>query len=275
MIDIIDDEDSWRNVRRRNKKFSFRWISKTEFAILSDPTPDGDGAGVADFPAMPVCLDGQEQHRDKLTKPMHMSEEDVHDAVVARPVGKKELLANPKAQASLDVEWEKLMKKKAWDILSVRDWEDVSREAKKKNKKVHVGKVFEICVEKGSELPANDPLRKFKGRAVFQGNNVKDEAVKLLYFANWDQALPPWKLAVLTPMAMHLATRANRQTASRRIPKPLLRVPKPGSGCPKIVGPRSGTASSRTQSVDCTLPYMDTPTAGGSGSSTVRRCLAK
>ena len=97
---------------------------------------------------MPVCLDGQEQHRAKLSRPDYVSEEDIHDAVamVARPVGKKELLANPKAQASFDVEWEKLMKKKAWDMLSVREWEDVSREAKK-NKKVHVGKVFEICFE--------------------------------------------------------------------------------------------------------------------------------
>ena len=165
-VDIIDDEDSWRNVRRRNKKFSFRWIGKTEFTILSLPTPDGDGAGLANFPAMPVCLEGQEQHRDKLSRPENMSEEDIHDAVamVTRPVGKKELLANPKAQASLDVEWEKLIKKKAWDMLSVREWEDVSCEAKKKNKQVHVGKVFEICVEKGSELPANDPLRKSKGQ---------------------------------------------------------------------------------------------------------------
>ena len=75
------------------------------------------------------------------------------------------------------------MKKKAWDMLSVREWEDVSREAKKKNKKVHVGKVFEICVEKGNELPANDPLRKFKGRTVFQGNNVKDESSEIALFS--------------------------------------------------------------------------------------------
>ena len=183
-IDLID-EDSWRNVRRRNKKFSFRWIGKTEFTILSVPTPDGDGAVVADFPAMPVCLDGQEQHRDKLNKPLQLSEEDVHDAIamVARPVGKKELFANPKAQASLDIDWEKLMKKKAWDMLSVREWDDVSREAKKKNKKVHVGKVFEICVEKGSETPANDPLRKFKGRTVFQGNNVNDKSSEVVLFS--------------------------------------------------------------------------------------------
>ena len=140
---------------------------------------------MADFPAMPVCLDGQEQHRDKLNKPVQLSEEDIHDAItmVARPVGKKELLANPKAQACLDIEWEKLMKKKAWDMLSVREWDDVSREAKKKNKKVHVGKVFEICVEKGSELPANDPLRKFKGITVLQGNNVKDESSEVALFS--------------------------------------------------------------------------------------------
>ena len=173
-IDIFDDGDSWRNVRRRNRKFSFRWIGKTEFTILSNSTPDGGGVARADFPAMPVCIDEQTQHRDKLSKPQCLSEDDIYDAIamVARPVGRKELLSNPKAQAYLDAEWEKLMKKKAWDMLSVREWEDASREAKKKNKKVHVGKVFEICVEKGSELPANDPLRKFKGRTVFQGNNV-------------------------------------------------------------------------------------------------------
>ena len=35
--------------------------------------------------------------------------------------------------------------------------------------------MFEICVEKGSELPIGHELRKFKGRTVFQGNNVRDE----------------------------------------------------------------------------------------------------
>ena len=57
----------------------------------------------------------------------------------------------------------------------MREWDDVRAEAKRKGKKVHVGKVFEICVEKGSELPKGNPVRKFKGRIVFQGNNVQDE----------------------------------------------------------------------------------------------------
>ena len=42
-------------------------------------------------------------------------------------------------------------------------------------------RIFELCVEKGSELPEGDPARKFKGRSVFQGNQVKDE--------NWNNAM--------------------------------------------------------------------------------------
>ena len=39
----------------------------------------------------------------------------------------------------------------------------------------NTGRIFEACYEKGSELPADDPRRKFKGRTVFQGNNVRDQ----------------------------------------------------------------------------------------------------
>ena len=172
---ILDDEDDWRNFRRRNKKLRFQWIGQTIFEVrpLLQPTPNGDGS----FPTMPVVPNEPEEHRDKIAKPSSLSYEEVAElaALVARPVGKNELKQNPKAQAALDVEWDKLMNKKAWDMESVREWSSVSDEAQRKSKKVHVGKIFEICVEKGSELPQGDPLRKFKGRTVFQGNNVKDE----------------------------------------------------------------------------------------------------
>ena len=46
-----------------------------------------------------------------------------------------------------------------------------------------MGKVFEICVEKGSELPLGDPLRKYKGRMVFQGNHVRDENADVALFS--------------------------------------------------------------------------------------------
>ena len=53
-VDIIDDHDSWRNAKRRNKKFSFRWIGKTEFTVSSPPTPVVGGTAKTDFPARPV-----------------------------------------------------------------------------------------------------------------------------------------------------------------------------------------------------------------------------
>ena len=173
--DIIADCDEWRHVRKRNKKLSFKWVGRTEFDILTKPHTSEEA--VKDFPCMPTVPMSSHQHRDKIPASHALTAEQVQEAMamVARPVGRKELLADPQAQASLDVEWEKLMKKKAWDMSSVREWEEVSKEAAKRGKKAHVGKIFEICVEKGSELPKGNPLRKFKGRTVFQGNNVKDE----------------------------------------------------------------------------------------------------
>ena len=55
--------------------------------------------------------------------------------------------------------------------------------SQKSAKKAHVGKVFEICVEKGSELPEGDKLRRFKGRTVFHGNNVRDENADVALFS--------------------------------------------------------------------------------------------
>ena len=43
--------------------------------------------------------------------------------------------------------------------------------------------MFEICVEKGSELPAGQKLRKVKGRTAFQGNNVRDENADVALFS--------------------------------------------------------------------------------------------
>ena len=46
---------------------------------------------------------------------------------------------------------------------------------------VHFARIFDICVEKGSELPVGHPERKHKGRAVLQGDQVKDQ--------NWEAAI--------------------------------------------------------------------------------------
>ena len=126
------------------------------------------------FPTMPT-IPFKSEHREKLASyEFTKSELGVIMAMVARPVNKKELAENPDAQKSLDVEWDKLMDKKAWDRPSPR-MAEVSAEAVRRGRKAHVGRVFEICVEKGSELPKHSPLKIFKGRTVFQGNNVQDE----------------------------------------------------------------------------------------------------
>jgi len=160
------------------------------FVTSAVPKSKDDVVSSDDFiPAMPVITNaggshgGNHCHRDKLQDQSELMCFHFSNALVARPVGQKEINNTPAAQAALDKEWNNLTSKGAWDYSTVREWEDVSREAIKNKTKVHVGKIFEICVEKGSELPLGDPMRKFKGRTVFQGNNVKDEAADVGLFA--------------------------------------------------------------------------------------------
>ena len=129
------------------------------------------------IPAMPVISNsggshgGNHCHRDKLQDQSELMCCHFSDALVARPA----------AQDALDKEWNNLTSKGAWDYSTVREWDDVSREAIKNKTKNYVGKIFEICVEKGSELPQGDPMRKFQGRTVFQGNNVNEAADVALF----------------------------------------------------------------------------------------------
>ena len=62
-----------------------------------------------------------------------------------------------------------------WDETLVQAWRHVRNDARLRDEKANVGLVFGIVVEKNHELPEADPARKYKGRAVFQGNNVRDE----------------------------------------------------------------------------------------------------
>ena len=146
-----------------------------------------DNKGAEAIPAMPVFPnssskhEGTRVHRDKLAEHHEYAYGFIMNAFVSRPVGQKEINNNPAAQAALDKEWNNLVTKGAWDYKTVREWKDVSDEAIKSKTKVHVGKVFEICVEKGSELPEGNPLRKFKGRTVFQGNNVNESSDVALF----------------------------------------------------------------------------------------------
>ena len=78
-------------------------------------------------------------------------------ATVARPVKANELRTDPDAKAAMDKEWKSLRELKAWDEQNVREWNDVSKEAKTQNKRTHVGMIFGFCVERGRELPKGNP----------------------------------------------------------------------------------------------------------------------
>lgn len=52
---------------------------------------------------------------------------------------------------------------------------EVEAEHKAKGTAAHFGRVFDICVEENFHLPLGSPGRKFMGRAVYQGNNVKGQ----------------------------------------------------------------------------------------------------
>ncbi len=76
-------------------------------------------------------------------------------------VNKREAALNPKAQEAMQKEWKRLRDINTWDESSVREWEDVRKEAKASGETIHIGRVFPILVEKNSELdPAGLRLEK-------------------------------------------------------------------------------------------------------------------
>ena len=78
------------------------------------------------------------------------------NACVARPVDRNERLRTPAAVEAMKKEWDRLRAcrdgKGCWDEDAVRECADVLKEARAKGREVHVGRVFDICVEKHSEL---------------------------------------------------------------------------------------------------------------------------
>lgn len=111
------------------------------------------------------------EHRPKDTPGLfqHMT------AMVARPVSRTEMRANEKARLAAHKEWNRLRDNTVWDESVVLNWSDAWANARKEGQYIHKGRVFGICAEKGSELPTNDPRRKFKYRVVFQGNIVTNQ----------------------------------------------------------------------------------------------------
>ena len=92
-------------------------------------------------------------------------------ASIARLVSKDEIARNPKAKAALDKEPRVFGMRSA----SVNAATLYLRLVVRARRFTWDGSIFELCYENWSELSESDPRRKFTGRTVFQGKNVRDE----------------------------------------------------------------------------------------------------
>ena len=134
----------------------------------------------------------------------------------------------------------RLWDKKDWDHDGVREWSDVAREAASQGKEIHMGRLFGLCVQKGSELPDGDNRKKYKYRVVFGGNNILDQT---------------WEQTVFQSLG---SSPARGQGPARRPPVERRRSP---SAAPALRSPTSsGKAPSRqlTMASNC-LSLMPCP----------------
>ena len=148
-------------------------------------------------------------------------------ANVAKVLAKHEISKSPGAQKALDAEWEKLLNKKTWDQSRVKECRSIVEDAKRKGEKVHIGRIFEICTLKGSELPEGDPNTVENTRVVL--------AFKAIMFLTSPAIMPSsqrcrhlqlqWKQRRFSTLMGHnLATRKSRPMPGKHTPRQYLLV---------------------------------------------------
>ena len=162
-----------RNRRREEyqKKLEDKDKDRSNGTCAPQANALGDSGERFAVPSMPVEHCDYEPRRsnmralveDKLSEIQKKLDFDLF-ANVAKVLTKHEISKSPEAQKALDAEREKLLNKKTWDQARVKECRAIVDEAKRKGEKVHIGRIFEICTLKGSELPEGDPNRKHKGR---------------------------------------------------------------------------------------------------------------
>ena len=146
---------------------------------MKNTTTDDDDDFIA-FPTMPCTSAPSNIHRTKV--PPGGLGGKLFNAMVSRPVGRAEIESNPKAKEAMLKEWKGLRDQEVFDFSMVREYDDVVAEAKKNKKEVHMARVHGICVEKNYQLPEGNPGRKFKGRGVLLGNQVKNQHWEAPFF---------------------------------------------------------------------------------------------
>ena len=146
---------------------------------MKNVTTDDDDEFIA-FPTMPCTSASNQIHRTKV--PPGGLGSKLFNAMVSRPVGRAEIESNPKAKEAMLKECKGLRDQEVFDFTMVREYDDVVAEAKKNKKEVHMARVHGICVEKNYQLSEDNPGRKFKGRGVLLGNQVKNQHWEAAFF---------------------------------------------------------------------------------------------
>ena len=72
------------------------------------------------------------------------------------------------------------------------EYSAIQQDAVDGKRKAHFGEVLELCGEKGSELPEGLPLRRFRGRIVLRGYEVRDEHNDYTISLNCLRRPQPW-----------------------------------------------------------------------------------
>ena len=169
----VRDDDAWAWAERMSDAYA-------QDVFLADVVPAVPAHMVFDedwIPSMPCTTSAVLEHREK-----NPNVKSCFNAMVTRPVTRKEMLGNPKAMEAFMKEWKGLWDQEVFDFTTTREYDDVVAEAKKKGEKVHMARVHGLIYEKNYQLKEDDPARKFKGRGVLLGDQVKDQNMEAALF---------------------------------------------------------------------------------------------
>ena len=137
------------------------------------------------FPTMPCTAATNSSHRTKI--PTEDLGGKLFNVIVSRPAGRAEIESNPKAKEAMLKEWKGLRDQGAFDFSMVREYDEVVAEAKRDKREVHTARAWNMCRE---ELLATrgKPRRKFQGRGVLLGNQVKNQHWEAAFFQDLENS---------------------------------------------------------------------------------------
>jgi hypothetical protein len=127
------------------------------------------GIVVERVPAMPVVPFFQHDHRER--EVLHESSDFVFGAI-HKLLTRKEMLNSPDALKAIKEEAVAMRDMKVWDDSTVIEKDKLLSQARAKGNTIHLAELMSICSIKFWEVPSK---RRYKGRIVFRGDQVRDQ----------------------------------------------------------------------------------------------------